>query len=76
MCTDGMYNVLEESEVVELTREGTAEVIARRLIDTANEKGTYDNLSAVVCHIVGDLPARGESVGWSKRLRAWLRSRA
>jgi serine/threonine protein phosphatase PrpC len=76
MCTDGLYNVLEESELVELTTEGTAEVMARRLIDTANEKGTYDNLSTIVCRIVGDLPAREEAVGWSKRLRTWLRSRA
>ncbi len=76
MCTDGMYNILEESEIVELTSEGTADEIAHRLIDTANERGTYDNLSAVVCRVVGDLPVREESVGWSKRLRAWLRSRS
>ncbi len=76
LCTDGMYNILEESEFVELTAEGSAEVIARRLIDTANEKGTYDNLSAVVCRIVGELPARAESTSWRKRLRAWLNSRS
>ncbi len=76
LCTDGMYNILEESEIIELTAQGTAEIIARRLIDTANDKGTYDNLSTVVCRIVGDLPAREESVGWSKRLRTWLRSRS
>ena len=76
LCTDGMYNILEESEFVELTAEGSAEAIARRLIDTANEKGTYDNLSVVVCRMVGELPARAESTSWRKRLRAWLHSRS
>lgn len=76
VCTDGLYNVLAEKEILELTKEGPAEANCRRLIDTANEKGTNDNLSAAVCRIVGNLPAREGSQSWPKRLRAWLRSRS
>ena len=76
VCTDGLYNVLSEREIVELTSDGPAEAICHRLIETANEKGTFDNLSAAVCRIVGELPAREESRSWRKRLQAWLTSRA
>lgn len=76
LCTDGMHNILDEKEIAELTAEGSAEVISRRLIDTANERGTYDNLSAAVCRIVGDLPAREATKSWRKRLQTWLHSRS
>jgi serine/threonine protein phosphatase PrpC len=76
ICTDGMHNILDEGEIIELVQNGTAEEIAKRLIDTANAKGTYDNLTAAVCRIVGDLPALDEVQSWPKRLKAWLRSRA
>ena len=73
-CTDGMYNILHEDEIVDLVREGNAEEIAKRLIDTANEKGTYDNLTAVVCRVIGEFPAVEQGPSWPKRLQAWLRS--
>lgn len=76
ICTDGMHNALEEPEIAELVSQGTAEVVAKRLIDAANHKGTHDNLTAAVCRIVGDLPSHEASTSWPKRLRAWLRSRA
>ena len=71
-----MHNIQDENEIAELSREGPAPTIARRLIDTANEKGTYDNLSAAVCRIVGKMPTRVENNSWQKRLRAWLKSRS
>ena len=76
VCTDGMYNVLGDEEIAALSEPGPAEAIAARLIATANEKGTYDNLSAAVCRVVGDLPAPRETKSWRKRLNAWLRSGA
>jgi len=76
LCTDGLHNILDESEIVELVREGTAESAAKRLIDRANEKGTNDNLTAAVCRVVGELPAQAVAQSWPKRLRHWLWSRA
>jgi len=75
-CTDGMHNALDDAEIVELVRDGSAEEIAKRLVDTANQKGTYDNLTAAVCRVAGEFPAVEQAQGWQKRLRAWLRSRA
>jgi protein phosphatase len=74
LCTDGLHNALEDAEIAELAAEGPAEALVHRLIDTANEKGSFDNLSAAVCRIVGDLPAREQTTSWRKRLRAWLHS--
>lgn len=76
VCTDGMYNVLGDNEIAALSQQGPAEAIAARLIETANGKGTFDNLSAAVCRIVGDLPIHEQSKSWGRRLQAWLRSRA
>jgi hypothetical protein len=38
--------------------------------------GTFDNLAAAECRVVGNLPSHEESTSWPKRLRAWLQSRA
>lgn len=76
ICSDGLYNVLGDHEIAELSRQGSAETIAMSLIATANGKGTFDNLSAAVCRISGELPVLAESKSWRKRLQAWLRSRA
>lgn len=74
VCTDGLHNILYDEEIAKLAAEGPADMAARRLIDAANEKGTFDNLSAAVCRIVGELPTHVQLTSWRKRLRAWLRS--
>lgn len=76
ICTDGMHNVLNEKEIAELMCDDRADVIARRLVDAANQKGTHDNLTAAVCRVVGEFPATEQAQSWPKRLRSWLRSRA
>ena len=45
LCSDGLYNVLDPTEIVILTREFSAEEACRKLIRNANERGTADNLT-------------------------------
>jgi serine/threonine protein phosphatase PrpC len=73
VCSDGLYNTLEEAEMAALAGEGTAEEACRRLIQTANQRGTLDNLSAALLRVV-EGPARppnGEGLG--SKLRALFR---
>ncbi len=73
LCTDGLHNILSEQELVELSETPSAQTLCRRLIDEANARGTYDNLSVAVCRIAGPLPEQDESKNWVGRLRTWLR---
>ncbi len=69
LCSDGLYNVLEERELARLVREGdSAEAACRALIDAANALGTADNLTAAVFRMNGATPFAENSGGW----RAWL----
>jgi PPM family protein phosphatase len=69
LCSDGLYHVLETHELEALTRDCDAETGCRKLIDTANERGTADNLTCAVFKMTaptGHAPAAG---GWRDRLR-------
>jgi protein phosphatase len=70
VCSDGLYNVLEDDEIASLIATGDAVRACRTLIETANQRGTLDNLSAAVLRVL-DGPARPqESAGLGGRLRA------
>ena len=69
LCSDGLYHVIETHELEALTRDCDAGVGCRRLIDTANERGTADNLTCAVFKMTaptGHVPSSG---GWRDRLR-------
>ncbi len=70
LCSDGLYNVLEERELARLVREGDrAAEACRVLIDAANARGTADNLTAAVFRMNGTTPfAEGGGGGWRARL--------
>ncbi|BDG10669.1 PP2C family protein-serine/threonine phosphatase [Anaeromyxobacter paludicola] len=54
-CSDGLHGVLEDGELAELC-DGSAAEACRRLLETANRRGTPDNLSAAVIRLVGPVP--------------------
>jgi protein phosphatase len=56
MCSDGLYNVLDDGEMRELAAERGAGAACKALIDAANERGTDDNLTAAVVRVVAPLP--------------------
>ncbi len=73
VCSDGLYNTLDEAEMGALLAEGTAGEACQRLIATANQRGTLDNLSAAILRVVegAERPAGAEGVG--ARLKALFR---
>jgi len=45
LCSDGLYNVMDPTEIVRLTRKFSPEDACAKLIRNANERGTADNLT-------------------------------
>jgi serine/threonine protein phosphatase PrpC len=70
LCSDGLYNVLEDHELEHLLRPGDAAAACKALIETANARGSADNLTAAVFMMLGATPfAEGSgATGW----RQWL----
>jgi len=56
LCTDGLYNTLEDSEIARIVWERDAPSACRELVDTANQVGTLDNVTAAVVRITGPVP--------------------
>jgi len=55
LCSDGFYDVVADDDLIRVLLDHEPEPAARRLIEMAVERGTTDNVSAVV---VGVQPAR------------------
>jgi len=52
LCTDGLYNMVSEEEILQIVlRAGNVRAASEILIDTANENGGMDNISAIVGYI-------------------------
>ena len=70
VCSDGLYNVLEDDEMTPLLRGDDAATACQRLVDAANQRGTLDNLTAAVLRVL-DGPGRPEaSAGLGARIRS------
>ena len=69
LCSDGLYNVLEPKELESLTRDVDAETACRKLIDTANERGTQDNVTCAVFRMTSHTGHTIRTGGWRERLR-------
>lgn len=49
LCTDGLTNMLSEEEIISILKASdNPDEVCKKLIDTANEKGGEDNITAVV----------------------------
>jgi protein phosphatase len=59
LCSDGLHNVLEDAELSRLVADRDAESACRALVDSANGRGTPDNLTAAVVRVIV-APAPGE----------------
>jgi serine/threonine protein phosphatase PrpC len=68
LCSDGLWSVIPDAEIEKLARDGDAKTACRRLIETANNRGTPDNLTVAVFVML----ARGANTlvrrGWFARL--------
>ncbi len=70
LCSDGLYNVVEERKLEHLLRSGDAAAACRALIEAANAHGSADNLTAAVFIMNGASPFAESRLGagW----REWL----
>ena len=72
LCSDGLYNVLDDEELESLTRGVDAETGSRKLIDTANQRGTADNLTCAVFRMTSPTGHTATSGGWRDRIREFF----
>ena len=73
LCSDGLYNTLEDKELEALSRDVDAETACRTLIDTANERGTADNLTCAVFRMTSHTGHTIATGGWRDLLSRLFR---
>lgn len=74
LCTDGVYGVLKDADLLALATAGDARTASQALVDAALERKTRDNLSVGVCRVVGPVETQAQEETWMTKLRSWLRS--
>ncbi|HKF28691.1 MAG TPA: protein phosphatase 2C domain-containing protein [Candidatus Binataceae bacterium] len=72
LCSDGLYNVLRDREMELIARDQRCSDAARRLIDSANERGTADNLTVAVFTMMAETGLTPAPTGWRERFRRVL----
>lgn len=73
VCTDGLYNVIDDDELGPIIRSVDAAAGCRQLIDLANQRGTSDNLTVGIFTWKADPPAARP--GWRRRMASLFRRR-
>jgi PPM family protein phosphatase len=48
LCSDGLWSLVTDPEILRIVRSGTPEESCRRLVELANDRGGHDNVSVVV----------------------------
>jgi serine/threonine protein phosphatase PrpC len=56
VCSDGLYNVLDDAELLEGAAAADAQTACRALIDRANAIGSPDNVTAAIVKVHGPMP--------------------
>jgi protein phosphatase len=71
VCSDGVYNVLEDEELRDLVGHAEPRTACEAVVGAANARGTPDNLTAAVVRL-GAVAPPVPPTGWRK-LIPWLR---
>ncbi len=50
ICCDGLSNLVEDDEILDVLRTSSLDEAPRRLIDLANQRGGDDNITVIVVH--------------------------
>jgi len=66
LCSDGLYNMLEEDEMSDLLEDHDVERAVEEMIRLANERGGTDNITAVVIEVTEGYP----TVAYARRTKA------
>jgi serine/threonine protein phosphatase PrpC len=48
LCSDGLYSMLGDKEIAEITANGTPDKVCKRLVKRAKEEGGSDNITVIV----------------------------
>lgn len=54
VCSDGLWGMVPADRIREILEPLSAQAAADALITAANEAGGHDNISAIVCRVLGD----------------------
>jgi serine/threonine protein phosphatase PrpC len=73
VCSDGLYNSLDESEFPRVVENLDAASGCRALIDAANSIGAFDNVTAAVVRITRASAKLEPLGGLGDRVRRWFR---
>jgi hypothetical protein len=68
LCTDGLTDVLEVTEITEVMLDAPLEVAASKLVQLALGRGAPDNLTAVAIGFPKGQPYKGRAISNWKRL--------
>ncbi len=68
LCSDGLHSVLRDHEIDSIAVDGDAQSVCRRLIETANERATRDNLTAAVFRMIAETGNNPAAENWRRRL--------
>jgi protein phosphatase len=71
VCSDGLYNVMEDDELRQAVAGDDAEKGCKALVDAANARGTPDNLTVAVVKVTGRAPET-QAPGLRGLLAKWL----
>jgi protein phosphatase len=74
VCTDGLYNVVEDDELGSIIRGADGAEACRRLVDLANRRGTADNLTVAIFTSKTHSPS--VRPGWRGRMASFFRRRS
>jgi PPM family protein phosphatase len=68
LCSDGLYNVLRDPEIELVARDRPCSDAAMLLINSANQRGTADNLTVAVFRMMAETGLTPTPRGWRERL--------
>ena len=58
LCSDGLFNELDDDRLAEALAVGSVQEVADRLVDEAVDNGGHDNVTVLVAEVVGGPEAR------------------
>jgi protein phosphatase len=54
VCSDGLWGMIPADQILEIVEPLSAQAAADALVAAANDAGGHDNISAIVCRVLGD----------------------
>jgi PPM family protein phosphatase len=70
LCSDGLTGMVPDEDLFSHFRtDGVIEKTVRQLIDTANDRGGVDNITAIVVEVLGDAAGKDAGVAGAEPIR-------